>query len=234
MNQVRNFFLCSLLASLTALSWQAYRVLGELPGRVEYAIQAEMDETRDSLQQSVAVVLVVARDEIRQTRKDLLEEAGRIRQETRLEARQTREDALARVDKAITILDARTASIERETAILLRTLGGNSNRLVDAYGSFPSSLLSRYDSAVGPWVNCSGNGACWQAQLTATLGASRATMGETSRTMREIRGVTPEIVRNINQTAANVERITRPDHWTVRLVRIGGPFLGGWLVGALK
>lgn len=234
MNHIRNFLLCALFASLTALSWQAYKVLGELPGLVEHTIQTEMDETRDSLQQSVAVVLVVARDELRQTRKDLLEEAGRIRRETRLEARQTREDALARVDIAISILDARTASIERETAILLRTVGDNSGRLVDAYSSFPSSLLSRYDSTVGPWTNCSGNGACWQAQLTAALGASRATLGETSRTMREIREATPEIVRNVNQTTANVERITRPDHWTVRLVRLGGPFLGGWLVGALK
>jgi hypothetical protein len=83
-------------------------------------------------------------------------------------------------------------------------------------------------------MECRGNGACIPAQLTALLGASRATAGEASRTMRTIRESTPAIVGNADKITSNVERLTRPDRLAVRILKLAAPIFGGALFGAIK
>lgn len=102
--------------------------------------------------------------------------------------------------------------------------------LLEEYRRVPAIIGSRLD----PWTECRGNGACWQAQWTALLGASRSTAGETSRTMRTLREATPAIVANLDQTTANVARITRPDSLAIKILKIAAPIGGGALFGAMK
>lgn len=102
--------------------------------------------------------------------------------------------------------------------------------LLDEYRRIPSAVGQRLDS----WTDCRSNGACWQAQATALLGASRVTLGETSRTMREIREATPRIVVNIDQTTANVARLTKPDALKWRVLKLAAPVASGVVFGAIK
>lgn len=102
--------------------------------------------------------------------------------------------------------------------------------LLDEYRRVPSIVGARLD----PWTDCKGNGACWQAQMTAALGAGRVTLGETSRTMRSIREATPGITKNIDRTTANIERMTRPDSLAMKVLKLAAPIAGGALFGAIK
>ena len=103
-------------------------------------------------------------------------------------------------------------------------------RLLDEYTRVPAIVGARMD----PWTDCKGNGACWQAQTTAFLGAARVTAGETSRTMRTIRETAPAIAANIDQTTANVARLTKPDSLGMKALKLIAPISGGALFGAIK
>jgi hypothetical protein len=87
---------------------------------------------------------------------------------------------------------------------------------------------------LSPWTDCRGNGACWQAQTTALLGAARVTAGETSRTMREVRIATPKIAGNVESATANVAKLTQPESLGMRVIKMIAPLAGGALFGAIK
>lgn len=84
------------------------------------------------------------------------------------------------------------------------------------------------------WNNCHGNDACWQAQFTALLGATRVTAGETFRTKREVCMATPKIAANVKATTGNVVRLTRPKFLGMRVIKMVAPLAGGALFGEIK
>jgi len=112
----------------------------------------------------------------------------------------------------------------------IATVTTSANATIDEYRRIPAVVGQRLD----PWTDCAGNGACWQAQATALLGASRVTAGETSRAMKAIREATPAIVANVDQTTANVARITKPDSLAIRLMKLAAPLAGGAIFGVLR
>lgn len=112
----------------------------------------------------------------------------------------------------------------------IATVTTSANAAIDEYRRIPAVVGQRLD----PWTNCAGNGACWQAQATALLGASRVTAGETSRTMKAIGEAAPAIVANVDKTTANVARITKPDSLAIRLMKLAAPLAGGAIFGVLR
>lgn len=168
-------------------------------------------------------------------------EAALIRGSVVREVGATRREVLQRVDIAAGMIDSHAGRIEslavaeiRQTRAdvlgALQPVTGEAVGMLAEYRKMPADIGSR----LSPWTDCAGNGACWQAQFTALLGASRVTAGETSRTMRGIREATPAIVANIDQTSANVARMTKPDSLSIRLFKLAAPVAGGAIFGVLK
>lgn len=168
-------------------------------------------------------------------------EAALIRGSVVREVSVTRREVLQRVDALSGMIDAHAGRIESmavgeiqqtraDVLSALQPVASAAVDTLDVYRKLPSAVGERMDT----WTDCRGNGACWQAQFTALLGASRVTAGETSRTMRGIREATPAIVANIDQTTANVARITKPDSLSVRLFKLAAPVAGGAIFGVLK
>lgn len=130
------------------------------------------------------------------------------RADVRAEVRATRREALHRIDSLERLVDAHAGRIEGaavaeiqssrvELLDALRPVTGEAVNLMAVYRELPASVGARLD----PWTDCTGNGACWQAQFTATLGATRATLGQVARTA-------PAIAASMERSSASTEKAT--------------------------
>jgi len=208
-----------LMAECVVLIQQVRAVVASLPGTMDAGIKRETAALRADLNAESAAWRALAADQAERSRHVVLAESAQWRRESLSEL------ALARGDLI--------ATLDRRTVELIRTAEAPAaamTALLDEYRRLPAVVGNRLD----PWTDCTGNGACWQAQWTALLGASRVTAGETSRTMREIREATPAIVANVDQTTANVAPITKPDSLAIRLFKLAAPIAGGVIFGAMK
>lgn len=182
-----------------------------LPALVDHRIKTEAAEIRKLVAHEGAAARRVIDTQAAAARFELMSES----QAWRGTIKDNVEKALMRVDR----IEMRAAG-----------LAESANAAIEEYRRIPAIIGHRLDQ----WTDCAGNGACWQAQATALLGASRVTAGETSRTMRAIREATPQIVSNIDTTTANVARLTKPDSMRWRILKIAAPIATGAIFGAIK
>lgn len=171
------------------LAWTVHVWRGELPALVDQ--HATMVETR--LDSRAASIQAQASDELAATRKDLLSHF---------------DAAVAHVDSRLgSLQDTAQTELQRTRADVLAELHPSvlkANDLLDAYTRVPAIVGGRLD----PWTNCTGNGACWQAQFTASLGATRHTMGEIAIASRSF----PELVTTFQGTNRQIEGIATDTH----------------------
>ena len=186
------------------------------------AVRSELSESRRMVKDELSLTRVMLDRRTELIQKMLGSEAGASRELVEAESRlwrgeltAIRSDSMRQVDVAVSKFNETNDSVMA---------------LLDEYRRIPLAVGQRLDS----WTDCRGNGACWQSQATALLGASRVTVGETSRTMREIREATPRIVVNIDQTTANVARLTKPDALKWRVLKLAAPVASGVVFGAIK
>jgi hypothetical protein len=174
--------LLTLAVCAAVFTFQVVSTLRELPLLVDNAIAREGAETRRVALEAVAGVRNSLAGEIRATRGTL---------DHRLD------DAIAKLDTRLgTITDAASDEL-RTTGAELRRTGTAARIAIDRYAAIPGVVGERLD----PWTDCRGNGACWQAQATAALGGLRATLGESARTARTIREVSPQIAVSLQRSA---------------------------------
>lgn len=186
-----------------------------LPMLVDTRVEVEMRATRELIaREAAATRRTVATAAIAAT-ATAARESEAWRQEFGQRVEFATVEALGRVDRMVANIATVTAS---------------ANAAIDEYRRIPVVVGQRLD----PWTDCVGNGACWQAQTTALLGASRVTAGETSRAMKAVREATPAIVANVDTTTANVARITKPDSIAIRLMKLTAPLAGGAIFGVLR
>ena len=212
-------FACWLLAESALTMRDLHRLAEEVPAVLDAAVAREAEYTRAELAEQSNAWRRALLDESRRARLAAVAESAAWRTMTGVEIAATRSDVLAAVD--------------RHGAAIIATVGPTATAAtaaLDEYRRVPAMVGER----LSPWMDCKGNGACIPAQLTALLGASRATAGEASRTMRTIRESTPAIASNIDRTTANVERITRPDSLAIKVIKTVSPIVGGALFGAIK
>jgi hypothetical protein len=190
-----------------------------LPDRLEQIVERHTVALRGDFTAESAAWRRTVEAQAAAARDAVVVESEQWRNQTLTEIAEARRDTLVLLDRRTGELLAK-ADVPTAAAIAL----------LDEYRRIPAMVGARLD----PWTDCKGNGACWQAQWTALLGASRTTAGETSRTLRTIREATPGIVANVNQTTANVARITRPDSLAIKILKIAAPIGGGALFGAMK
>jgi hypothetical protein len=217
---------CLLLAALTVLAVCAIEMVRSaehavvsLPVQVDAAISREGREAREVMTTTEAAWRAMIERQIAAGRKDAKGESGHWREASIEELRQMRKEV---IQLSNTQLSELIATLDSPADALTKTL--------EEYAKVPAVIGSRLD----PWTDCKGNGACWQAQTTALLGASRVTSGEVSKTMRTVRMATPSVLANIDKTTANVERMTRPDSLSVKIIKLASPLVGGALFGAIK
>jgi hypothetical protein len=197
----------------------ARRIIDEVPDVVDAALAREAELTRGELA-----------DESALWRRLVASESGRAR------AAAVAESAAWRVATEAQLTGARVDlrdAIDRQGAALVATVRPTTEAAtaaLDEYRMVPRIIGARLD----PWTDCKGNGACWQAQTTALLGASRVTAGEASRAARSINAAVPSIVASVDTTTANVARLTRPDSLKMRILKILAPIAGGAVFGAIK
>lgn len=212
-------------AALLAGAWAAWRVSSAVD-RIAGAAEELPVLVGDVVRYEAAEARALAAMESRAWRVTVDRAAKRSEAALRAESGAWRAEVRAAADDAVARLDARAGQA-------VDAVGGPSlaaAALIEEYRRLPSIVGARLD----PWTDCRGNGACWQAQATALLGATRATAGETSRTMRTIREATPGIVANVDRTADNVVRMTKPDSLKWRIIKTVSPALGGLIFGAIK
>jgi hypothetical protein len=204
---------CAIEAGLVLRQARAQMLV--LPALVDYRIKTEADEIRKLVtSESVAARRLIDRNAQSATAQ-LVGESRAWREQTAQTVENSVAGAFARLDR----IEAQAGSV-----------AATANAAIDEYRLIPAVIGQRLD----PWTDCVGNGACWQAQATALLGASRVTAGETSRTMKAIREATPQIVANVDATTANVARLTKPDSLRWRILKIAAPIATGAIFGAIK
>lgn len=221
------------VAALVAAAIAALAVrdaLDVLPATVEAAIVEqsrvlqetiswELEATRTGARIESAEYRRLLRSELANARTAAIGESAAWREMARDEIGGVRRDVRAEMRAAVQLADERLYPV---TAAAERT--------IETFGSVPAQV----GAELAPYWNCRGNGACWPAQTTALLGAARVTAGRTSMAMRAWEAATPSIVGNVDRTAANVERLTRPASLIERILRIAAPAAGGAVMGVLK
>lgn len=186
-----------------------------LPALVDYRIKAEAAEIRKLVANESAAARRLIDRNARAATSQLAGESQAWREQTAQTIQNNVTAAFIRLDR----IEAQAASV-----------AATANAAIEEYRRIPAAVGQRLD----PWTDCAGNGACWQAQATALLGAARVTAGETSRTMRAIREATPQIVANVDATTSNVARLTKPDSMRWRILKIAAPIATGAIFGAIK
>ena len=186
-----------------------------LPALVDHRIKTESAEIRKLMANESVAARRLIDAHAKSATSQFAGESQAWRQQTAQTIEKSMVDAFARLDR----IEAQAASVAT-----------TANAAIDEYRRIPVAIGQRLDV----WTDCAGNGACWQAQATALLGASRVTAGETSRTMRAIREATPQIVANVDTTTANVARLTKPDSMRWRILKIAAPIATGAIFGAIK
>lgn len=146
------------------------------------------------------------------------------------EVQQTRLTALKLVDEhgiqLQELADKRTAELLLTTDAHLGAANDAVARLADAYAVVPATIGARLD----PWTDCR-KGTCLQAQTMGMIGTFRATGAEAARVGRVAREAAPAITRDFAATTSNVERITRPESWKWKALRLIAPFAAGYAAG---
>ena len=226
-----------LVVTAISLTRTAEEVIAELPNRVDRSIEREGAATR-SLAARVAIDAQYAVvGEVRESRRAVLAEVDHLGEQVIREVAATRVMAQDLSYKALDISNTRAGELLGEMGAARRELvavaAPPSVALTKALDGIDQNRQQLFDR-IDPWTDCKGNGACWQAQSTALLGAARVTAGRTSQTMEAIRVATPQITANVEQTTANVARLTRPDSLGVRVMKFIGPIVGGALFGVIK
>lgn len=215
---------CGCIA-LLACSWMCY-VVARSVDRIAFASEELPILAADVLRHESEQARELAAGESKAWRLLVDRASKRTESILRAESGAWRNQTMASFDIAISKFDARAgaavASVESSSIA--------ASALMDEYRRLPLIVGERLD----PWTQCKGNGACWQAQMTALLGATRSTVGETSRTMRSIRESTPSIVGNIDRTADNVAKMTQPDPLKWRILKILAPVAGGMIFGSIR
>ncbi len=86
----------------------------------------------------------------------------------------------------------------------------------------------------------SGTVAVLRPQLLGLAAAGKVTLGESAQAARRFDATLPRFLElgqgvgtNLQQTTANVERITRPDKWWMTGAKIAAPVAGGLVWGAV-
>ena len=204
-----------LIICLAQLANAARGAVEALPGRVDAAIAREAEATR-----------AVLHAEAGAWRRMVDQQATAARRAAQDESAAYRGTLDARAGEII----GQAAAELRDTRLLLEGPAAELESTLAEYRRVPALVGQRLD----PWTDCRGNGACWQAQATAFLGAARVTAGRTSTAMREIEQGMPRIVANIDRTTDNVARMTKPDSLGVRAFKLVAPVAGGILFGAIK
>lgn len=218
--------LIALVLAAVDLTVAARRTIEVLPSTIDGAIAREASATRAVAQQLAAEVQGAAVAEIKSTRREMSARVDALGGRAVQEIRITREMADARLGQALEEL----ARSRRELVQVVGPPAQSLTKTLDGMDESRRQLVQTLD----PWTDCRGNGACWQAQFTALLGASRVTAGETSRTMREVRIATPKIAANVEATTGNVARLTKPESLGMRVIKMVAPLAGGALFGAIK
>lgn len=191
------------------------RQVAVLPVLVDTRVEVEMRATRELIAREAAA-----------TRGTVAKQAAAATAMAARESEAWRREFGQRIEFATVEALGRVDRMAGDVA----TVTASANATLDEYRRIPAVVGQR----LAPWTDCAGKGACWQAQATALLGASRVTAGETSRTMKAIREATPAIVANVDQTTANVARITKPDSLAIRLMKLAAPLAGGAIFGVLR
>lgn len=211
--------LAGLLVTLAVCAWRITWAVETIPAMLDARIAAEMKFTREA-----------AQDEIVLTRFALVAQISELRRAM-----------LARVDRALMLTDRRLASIEKnaqtETAAMRKTVD---TRLGEV--TIPlQDLIAEYRAVPGDfkWAtmqfwDCTSNPDCLENRWVSLSRAVEAAAIETQKQARPFGEAVTSVAQDSARTAANVERITRPDSWPVKMLKLIGPFLGGALFGMLK
>lgn len=148
--------------------------------------KSEAAATREMLQAEIAAARVDVREQVALLRLEVAHRAASVERMV---------DAHAlRIEDGVFVEIAHTRrALLNET----RPVVDGATSLLETYESIPGAVGKR----IGPWVNCTGNGACWQAQATGALGATRATLGAIARSA-------PAITESIERSAEASERAT--------------------------
>lgn len=199
---------------LTALESET-RARESVTRQLPEILHAEADLMRRDVVAQIAAVRGDIRAEVSATRQSLETlldtHAARIESEAVAEMRQTRRELLAETRPAV------SGAVD----------------LMAAYQAVPATVGARLE----PWTECRGNGACWQSQITATLGATRATMGAVAKAAP---GIAAAMDRSANSTEKatgatadamrNIAEISRPlPRWVRVPLQILGPTTPLWL-----
>lgn len=193
--------------ALTLREWRMVpgRVVSLADARMKDAI-AVSDGRMASLEAKLDSQLTALRGDLRATSKDFLQVADK-------HAGVAIGRADARMGETVAVLDATTAEI---TKPLVETLA--------TYQRIPAVVGERLD----PWTNCVGNGACWQAQFTASLGSARYTMGQVARAAPSITEsvklstlAAQQTAQSAAITAQNAAQITKPGPRWLRYLGMG-------------
>lgn len=157
--------------------------------------------------------------EISAFRSDLRYEIGDTRKMIASELRKTRQDAGEHIAGSALMLDARLGSIEKRLDHRLEsiqgdlkseisTVSGQAVKTMAAYEAVPGTIGSRLD----PWTDCKGNGNCWQAQISGTMGSARYTLGQVAK-------VAPDMAKSAERSAQSTEKATQATAEAMRNVR---------------
>jgi hypothetical protein len=225
------------LMSAVSLIRTAEGVLVEVPNRLDRAIEREGAATRALAARVALDAQQAVVGEVRESRGAVLAQVDRLGQQAIREVAATRAMAERVSYNALDIGDSRAGELLAEMRAARRELVAVAApptvalaKALDGIDRNRQQLFDRID----PWIDCTGNGACWQAQGTALLGAARVTAGRTSQTMEAVRVATPQIAANVEQTTANVARLTKPESLGMRVIKTIGPLIGGALFGSIK
>lgn len=154
-----------------------------------------------------------------------------------------------------TTLDRRLASIEQAARAEVRAasspLSSAAERVADDVGQVTSdlsaltrnldksatqaaSLTSQIAEAAPLWLDCGHNPNCAFNRYVGTARGIEQTARALGEQAPQLTKSAAQIAESTRLTAANVERITRPDRWYVRAFKLVGPFVTGWVFGELR
>ncbi len=212
--------LCALLGFATYGVWIITGVAEQLPERMEAAVL----ETRGALLGEVADTRVEVLKHFDRLERRADSRLGKIEADATNELAATRELVATRLDASLARVDTALGEIHglhgelTPSLLLLSNIAKNTEQITAHTNEATTILFARN---------------ALPAQLLGVLGATKVTMGQTAETMRDIQRAMPatlltwqRIGANVDQTSANIARISKP-HWYDNLLKGAGVGLGG-------